>query len=103
MTITYISFFFNLMFIYIIYNLYVNLTEIENKIQIILNDKLNFYNFILGLLTKCYSEIDKVDKNGSFSSDDEIGFAFGVIKGSIQETLSEIEKLKEEESAEEKN
>jgi hypothetical protein len=54
-------------------------------------------------LTKCYSEIDKVDKNGSFSSDDEIGFAFGVIKGSIQETLSEIEKLKEEESAEEKN
>lgn len=55
---------------------------------------LQIYEFILRKLIHCKSELDRVDKRGSFSSDDEVGFAFKVIQNSIDIVVNELQSIK---------
>ncbi len=53
-----------------------------------------FYRLILGILTRTATEMDKVDKRGSFSSDDEVGFAFKVISRAIETAKRQMEAIR---------
>lgn len=57
----------------------------------------SIYSFILQKLIATKSELDRIDKRGSFSSDDEVGFAFKVINNSIELLVNELKLLKKEE------
>lgn len=87
----------------------INLYIQNNKYIDLNNSNLNYYDLLLRNLLKLFLEvrkrIDSVDKNGSFSSDDEIGFAFKIIEGTINnlvEKLNEINTITESESDVEK-
>jgi len=54
----------------------------------------NYYKIFLSLFTEAYSNIQRVDKHGSFSSDDEVGFAFKVIYNSIKEVQTKLQSLR---------
>lgn len=58
------------------------------------DDAEKFYRVILGLLVQTYTELQRIDKRGSFSGDDEVGFAFRVILKSIESCKHAIENLK---------
>lgn len=57
-----------------------------------------FYHLILGILTRAATDMDKVDKRGSFSSDDEVGFAFKVIHRAIETAKRQIESIRVQEN-----
>lgn len=61
----------------------------------------NYYKIFLGLFTEAYSNMQRIDKRGSFSSDDEVGFAFKVIYNSIQEVQNKLETLRIDDDQEE--
>lgn len=62
-----------------------------NKVE---DDAEKFYRVILSLLTQTYAELQRIDKIGSFSSDDEVGFSFRVIIGAIESCKKAIENLR---------
>lgn len=87
--------------IYFISNLLNQIKIIENEVRKLdkREEKLyieieNYYKIFLGLFTEAYSNMQRVDKRGSFSSDDEVGFAFKVIFNAIQEVQIKLENLK---------
>jgi hypothetical protein len=85
---------------YISFNLYHKLQLLEKKIEDdVSTEERAFlvYDNILKLLIRCKVELDTVDKRGSYSSDDEVGFAFRIIKGSIENLVHEIKNLSEDE------
>lgn len=57
-----------------------------------------FYRLILGILTRAATDMDKVDKRGSFSSDDEVGFAFKVINRAIETAKRQLELIRVQEN-----
>jgi hypothetical protein len=65
------------------------------------NEVENYYKIFLGLFTEAYSNMQRIDKRGSFSSDDEVGFAFKVIYNSIQEVQNKLETLRIDDDQEE--
>ena len=70
---------------------------IENSFQRELKKSEDFdkyYQYLLGLFVKASSELQRIDKNGSFSSDDEVGFSFKVLQRAIDEVKQKIENLK---------
>ena len=54
---------------------------------------LNVYEFFLKTFTHALNDMQRVDKNGAYSSDDEVGFAFRVIMDSIEQVKLQIEKI----------
>lgn len=90
--------------IYIITNLLSQIKQLEKYIDGEFKLKLKreedfdkYYQYILGLLVHAYAEMNRVDNRGSFSSDDEVGFAFRVIYRAIDELKQKLEALKVEE------
>lgn len=57
-----------------------------------------FYRLVLGILTRAATDMDKVDKRGSFSSDDEVGFSFKVIHRAIETAKKQIESIRVQEN-----
>ena len=87
---------FLLILLYIIFNLYSKIDKLESLLteQNRAEEYANLvYDNLLKLLIKCKVEIDSIDKRGTYSSDDEVGFAFKIIKGSIENLVYEIKKL----------
>lgn len=96
-----------LLFGFTTWNLYVQVSQFEDYIkktnkreQKILLEVENYYKIFKGLFEEAYVKIQRVDKNGSFSSDDEVGFAFKVIYNSLQEVNYKIQNLKIEDDEE---
>lgn len=63
------------------------------------NDKLNedvekYYKVLQGIYTKAYAELTKVDQKGSFSSDDEVGWSFGLILDTIRDITEKLNNMK---------
>lgn len=90
--------------VYIVTNLLSQINQLEKYIDGEFKRKIKkeedfdkYYQYILGLLTHAYSEMSRIDKRGSFSSDDEVGFSFRVIYRSIEELKQKIESMKVEE------
>lgn len=71
--------------------------ETDEKLK---REVLNYYLAFLNLFMEADQQMERIDKRGSFSSDDEVGFAFKVIKTAIKNV---IEKIKEFEPEEEEN
>lgn len=91
--------------IFIIWNLSDKNDILESKIQEYVNaaekveqEAITHYQFYLGLFTKALSEMKRIDNRGSFSGDDEVGFAFRVILRSIEEVHAKLQAMKEEET-----
>lgn len=82
--------------ILIVFNLYNQVTQLEAAIEED-NDTneraLRFYTTVLEILSTTLVELDRVDKRGSFSSDDEVGFTFRVIKETVEQTKYQLEQL----------
>lgn len=94
--------------IYINFNLYKREITIEKKLEEyadVEDRALRVYHNMLALLIRTRTEIDGVDKKGSFSSDDEVGFAFNIIKSSIYNLVEEIKSFEDAQTdnKEEKN
>ncbi len=90
--------------VYIISNLIAQTAQLEKYIDAEFKRKIKreedfdkYYQYILGLLIHSYTEMQRIDKKGSFSSDDEVGFAFKVIYRCIEELKQKLESLKVEE------
>lgn len=63
------------------------------------NDKINedvlkYHQVLLGLFQNAYTEITRVDKKGSFSSDDEVGWSFKLLMNTIRDVTEKLETLK---------
>ena len=85
---------------FFIYNLFNQVEQLEEQVQKIykeneknLNEFNFFYKMFLGWFTEAHLELNRVDKRGSFSSDDEIGFAFKVVKESMEQVKARLEAL----------
>lgn len=86
---------------FFISNLLVQNEQMENEIkkfnkreEKMYNEVENYYKVFLALFTEAYSNMQRVDKRGSFSSDDEVGFAFKVLYSAIQEVQTKLESFK---------
>ncbi len=92
------------------WNLYSQVSQLEEyakktnkREQKVLLEAENYYKIFKALFEEAYLNIQRVDKRGSFSSDDEVGFAFKVIFNSLKEVTDKIETLKiDDENEEEK-
>lgn len=89
--------------IWFIYNLNSQVNSLEAYISKINKRELNYYaevegyyKIFLDLFTNAYLEMQRVDKRGSFSSDDEVGFAFRVILNSIESVKGALENLRKD-------
>lgn len=103
-----LSIFGNILLWIFITNLLNQIDEFEKVVEKALNrnDKLNedilkYHQVLQGLFTRAYSDILKVDKNGSFSSDDEVGWSFTLIKETIRDIQDRLENLKRKDGEEE--
>jgi len=90
--------------LFIITNLLSQNKQLESYIEAEFRKKIKkeedfdkYYQYILGLLTHAYAEMLRIDKRGSFSSDDEVGFSFKVIYRCIEELKQKIEIMKVDE------
>ncbi len=92
------------------WNLYKQVSQLEDyakktskREQKVLLEAENYYKIFQALFEEAYLNIQRVDKRGSFSSDDEVGFAFKVIYNSLKEVTDKLESLKiDDENEEEK-
>lgn len=78
------------------------LTSKDDKIE---EEVLKYYEYFLKIFTEAYVQMQRVDKRGSFSSDDEVGFAFKVLITSIETVKNKLTSMKnpEEEKTPENN
>ena len=88
---------------FFIYNLYKQneqlekfIKDIEKKEVKMYEDAQKYYIAFLRLFSEAKSQLDRVDKKGAFSSDDEVGFSFKVIKTAIDNVVEQLETIKPE-------
>ena len=90
-----------------------NLLNQVNQLELHANKNVNriikqstefdkYYEYLLKLFSETFLELQRVDKRGSFSSDDEVGFAFRVIVLAIEQTKEKLLALKSKDPEEEK-
>lgn len=86
--------------IFFILNLNKQIDQLEEPIKKLdaredelLKEVENYYRIFLGLFSEAYSNMQRVDKNGAYSSDDEVGFAFKVLYNSIQEVYIKLKEM----------
>lgn len=87
--------------IYIIWNLLGKLEIMEkHNSKLLANqekleaDIIKHYDFFIGIFSRAQIELERVDKRGAYSSKDEVGFAFKVIKTAIEEVKANLEAVK---------
>ncbi len=74
--------------IYAVINLYKKLQIAESAIRTAFSVETEINQFIASLLesyVKVYSKLKRIDRLGSFESDDEVGFVFKTLKKTIEE------------------
>jgi hypothetical protein len=69
------------------------INETEKRLY---TEAINYHQAFLFMFADAYAELQRVDKKGSFSSDDEVGFSFKVIVTAIKNVKEKIESLKDE-------
>lgn len=78
-----------------------NVLEDSVKNQIKLEDDiLKYHEVVLGIISNAYTEFVRIDKKGSFSSDDEVGWSFSLLKNIIKDIKEKIEAIKTESKTE---
>lgn len=56
----------------------------SNKIDSVEEEAIKYQRYYLELITQTYKELQRIDKRGSFSSDDEVGFSFRILFTAIE-------------------
>lgn len=69
----------------------------SNKIGSVEDEAIKYHRYFLELFTQTYQELQRIDKRGSFSSDDEVGFAFRVIMTAIENVKEKLRLVETEE------
>lgn len=72
---------------FIISNLLAQISILENETRSVVdveNHAIQVYETLLSIYTTALNELIRIDKNGAFSSDDEVGFAFRTIMETIE-------------------
>jgi cell division protein FtsB len=84
-------------------NLLRQINQLEGHIQALVENQdlleeeaERYYTYMLKIFVKAQFEIERIDKRGAYSSDDEVGFAFNVIKHAIQNVRERLEAMKKE-------
>lgn len=88
---------------FISFNLYRKNSQLESALKEtgkIEDEVVTFYEVMLRIFMNAEGEMRRIDKRGAFSSDDEVGFGFKVIKTSIENVVVQLKSLK---SLKEKN
>lgn len=95
--------------LFIISNLLNQINQLENHSNRYVNriikqgnDFDKYYEYLVKLFSETYAELQRIDKRGAFSSDDEVGFAFRVVQLAIEETKEKLLALKVKDPEEEK-
>lgn len=95
---------------FFVFNLYkqneqleIFIKETNDREAKIYDDAEKYYLAFLHLFQKAQSEMDRIDKRGSFSSDDEVGFGFKVIHTAINNVVAQLQDLKNQANNEEEN
>lgn len=70
--------------IYIIHNLYIKFLKLHAMVNTMIDSYSNNIELLSFKIHDVKMKMDIVDKNGAFSSDDEIGFAFKEIQTLIE-------------------
>lgn len=84
-----ISIILNIILIYAVYNVF-------SKYMIVHNTLLNYEDKILNIFIvfkQAYDNIIRIDKNGMFSSDDEVGFSFKILRSNFQDIANLIKDI----------
>lgn len=97
---------------FVIDNLLTQTSQLEEHVEVLTNrddkieeDVIKYYEYFLKIFTEAYVQMQRVDKRGSFSSDDEVGFSFKVLITSIETVKNKLTNMKidpEEEKTPEK-
>ena len=98
-----ISILLNLTMVWVIRNLYVKnaqLEEIVESINLIETNAIKYHRVLLGILTNAYTEFKRIDHRGAFSSDDEVGWSFRLLKDLIQDLTEKLKQLELDENDE---
>jgi hypothetical protein len=91
-----LSVFINFSLVWMCINLYLKNTEMEKIIEDfdkLEEDTIKYHQVILGLISNAYAEFVRVDKRGSFSSDDEVGWSFKLMRDLIKDLTEKIRDL----------
>lgn len=79
---------------YLVINLYRKNIKLEETVSDIVNiddTVLAFLESLLVTYTKAFAELTRIDKLGSFKSDDETGFIFKTIMKTIEDIKNQID------------
>ena len=83
--------------LYMISNLLNQIKDLEEALQKTdeLESKVILYHEVLiGIFTNAYSEFLRVDKLGSFSGDDEVGWSFNLLRDVIKDVVEKLNTIK---------
>lgn len=90
--------------LFIIFNLNNQVKQLEEEVQkfdqkekYLYEELEKYYNVFLGIFSDAVITLERIDKRGSFSSDDEVGFTFRIIKNVIQEVKTKLDNLRKTE------
>lgn len=89
---------------YIIYNMYTNMKVLEYELyqkESLEENTIELLSNILSTFVVAHNKIKRVDKNGSFEADDEVGFTFKVIRDTIVDLRMQIEDINKQLGVEE--
>ncbi len=76
------------------YNKIATLEKQLDKIESIETNSINLVENLLITYIKVFTKLKRIDRLGSFESDDEVGFVFKTIKNTIEELKNELDNLK---------
>lgn len=65
-----------------------------NRIAAIESNSVSLVENLLVVYIKVLAKLKRIDRLGSFESDDEVGFVFKTIKSTIEELKTELDNLK---------
>lgn len=85
-----------LVLLFIVFNMNAKLTALESRLESYTDLEDNVMILIENLVvtyTKVLSKIKRIDRLGSFESDDEIGFVFKTIKQTIEDLVGELKTI----------
>lgn len=89
--------------IYIIFNMYYKIKKLEElliKSEQIEQRVVNLIRLVAKKNIEAYAIIKKIDKRGSFESDDEIGIIYKIIRNTIKDLSDQMSEIFNEEKEE---
>lgn len=81
---------------YVVYNLNRKVGYLEQQQEQLEQKSVELVEQLIVNFFAAQQQLERVDKRGSFASDDEVGFVFTVIKNTVHELAQYLKKLQEQ-------